>query len=62
MSPKTEDVYLAALDLSPEERAELVDQLIKSLPARLSRPSDPNWNGVSNRRFSTYNPDEDIPF
>ncbi len=62
MSPEStlvEDAYRAAMMLRPAERAVLVQRLLKTLPAALAPPSDPNrapW------RPRPYDGGEEIPF
>ena len=55
---RVEAAYRAALILKPAERAELIQRLLKTLPATSSPPSDPNRVPRSSKPYDG----EEIPF
>lgn len=57
-SDRVENAYRAAIILKPAERAELIQRLLKTLPAALTPPADPNRVP----RKTSYDDDAEIPF
>jgi len=58
-SDRIENAYRAAIILKPAERAELIQRLLKTLPAALAPPADPNRVP---RKSAAYDDDAEIPF